>query len=286
VSENVSIALGLLLAMCMAVAISVVSTEGPSFAAQMAPYFSLIDRECEDSQQQYYAAKEGAGAYKNKYPAEQEQGRGDAHEHADVCAQNVMAKAAAKGLWALGFTLFFTGSAAVFAGLTWRTMRQTAERELRAYVSIFPRTLYNFAAGTIRIDCEATNHGATPAFQANHVFCIAVFENPLPATFIFPPADRPVTNNAAVFPRNSIKVWFNHTRALTPAEVAAIEAGTHNLYLWGSTTYRDAFGVARTTNFNVSLDLPTFIHSRNEMRAGRADPGFSWEYRDQHNQAT
>lgn len=191
------------------------------------------------------------------------------------------------GFLVLVGTLLFTGAAAVAAWRTVRAMKETAERQLRAYVSINPVLLVNFGAPyPIRVECQTTNHGQTPAFQVNHVFQIGVLPNPLPGGFRFPVPDRVVANNSAIFPNSAIKSWFNHTVPLTGAEAAAIEVGTHNLHLWGVTSYVDAFGKSRTTTFNASLDLPTFIHSRNELRAGRNDPGFNWEYRDQHNQAT
>ena len=278
-SENFRVVAGVLLLCVVAVGISYLTTERP-FS------FSLIDRECEDAQQQYYDARDGLGASKNKYPAEQERARSDAQDHADVCAQNRMAKAAEVGFWLLLFSLLFAGAAAVASWLTLRTMRDTAKRELRAYISVNPTILFNYGAvQPIRIECIARNHGQTPAFDINYVVEIDVLPLPLPNGFAFPEPTREVRHNSVVFPNSEMSVWFNREAALTPQQIATISAGTHNLYLWGRSNYIDAFGDARTVRIRCSLDLATFLHHMNEVGAGRPSPGWRWVYGDQHNQA-
>jgi hypothetical protein len=195
----------------------------------------------------------------------------------------------------LGHKLKITDSLLVlFTFLVWWATRglvvggeNTAKRQLRAYVSINPQILYNFgSADDIRIECKTENHGQTPAFNLTHVFAIDVLPSLLPQGFVFAEPRTRLDANSAVFPKSSIKTWFNRQGPITAAQVTAIEAGTHNLHLWGASSYVDAFGDRQTTQFNVSLDLGTFIYSRNEIRAGRRDPGFNWEYGDRHNQAT
>jgi len=167
-----------------------------------------------------------------------------------------------------------------------RIVRRSARREQRAYLSVSPKVIYNFdQPGGIRIECEIKNHGQTPAFELNHTFDIAVFPEDLPEDFSFPLPSHPIRRNSAVFPNSEIKTWFNRP-ALSPAEISSIEARTHNLYVWGKSTYRDAFGRRRWTKFNARLDLFTFLYHLAEIRAERVSPGFSWAFGDRHNQAT
>ena len=157
-SENFRVVAGVLLLCVIAVGISYLTTERP-FS------FSIVDRDCENAQQQYYARDRQRLA---QNPAAQNDLHADERDHADVCAQKRMADAAEWGFWLLLFSLVAASGAAVAGWLTVRVMRDTAHREMRAYVGIYSGAvrLVNLTGGgkgiTVTIDFK--NEGHTPGY--------------------------------------------------------------------------------------------------------------------------
>lgn len=163
----------------------------------------------------------------------------------------------------------------------------TAERQLRAYVSANPQTVHGFGSSQrISVDFSLQNHGQTPAFEIDHVFGMGVFANPLPEDFKFPPANRDVFNKSALFPRADMISWFNNDRILSSDEVRDIENDTDRFYIWGKITYRDAFGKLRHTNFSASAGGAQFAKSVRATQSGAKDPGFRWQFGSKHNHAS
>lgn len=162
--------LTILAAFVLAVAAAFIITQGT-------PQLILVDSECKDAQRQYYIANERAIQNQNEDPSGQHSQRNQAHEHADLCAQNRMAKAAELGLWLLFFTFVFTAVAAVAAWQTVNVMRHTSQRELRAY--ILPEVANMEVAedrGAPRIRVEFMNRGQTPAYDVALKFAIITNE--------------------------------------------------------------------------------------------------------------
>jgi len=174
---------------------------------------------------------------------------------------------------------------ALFAAsfLLWFGGERHSKRELRAYISVRPWFVFNFTmppAEIVVVQCVLTNHGRTPAFRINTAFDIGVF----PSGLKEPPhqAARIMTDEVAIFPAANIKVNFANARQLTDQEAAQVVAGTHAIYVWGTTRYFDAFEKLRWTRFFASAGGPRFF------AAISATPPrlFQWSYKDQHNQAT
>lgn len=174
---------------------------------------------------------------------------------------------------------------ALFAAsfLLWFGGKRHSKRELRAYISVKPWFVFNFTippAEIVVVQCVLTNHGRTPAFRINTAFDIGVF----PSGLKEPPhqAARIMTDEVAIFPAANIKVNFANARQLTDQEAAQVVAGTHAIYVWGTTRYFDAFEKLRWTRFFASAGGPRFF------AAISATPPrlFQWSYKDQHNQAT
>jgi hypothetical protein len=127
-------------------------------------------------------------------------------------------------------------------GLWWATWRlvigadRTAERQLRAYVSVEPTIVYNFGtAALIMIGVDVQNHGETPAGIIFHDFETALLPNPLPGNFVFPVPSRRLDTNNSLFPKSKVPVRFNHDNLLTPAEVADIGSDVrrfHICFVW------------------------------------------------------
>jgi hypothetical protein len=166
--------------------------------------------------------------------------------------------------------------------------RDTARRQLRAYLSMHPKVFGGFGTThVIRIEFLTINHGQTPAFDISHVFNIDIFPWKLPDDFVFPAAIHTVNTSNTVFPKDEdIRVLFNHIRLLTAAEEASVTAGTHKIYVWGVTEYHDAFGNPHKTIFNASVGGAEFAQSQKDYQAGRAGGPWDWEFGPSHNKAT
>ena len=219
-----------------------------AYLATEAPFsFSLIDAECEGAQQQYYHSRERVLGHQDQVPPQEEKARNEAHDHADVCAQYGMAKAAERGLWALYFTLAFTAAAAVAAWVAVRTMKETAERQLRAYVFVRNTKIMNLGGtGDITIGYEIKNYGQTPAYR---VTCVS-------DAFI---ADYPFTGRIALGSIVPVPIsdlgpgaYMTRTQSLNPPTeetLNAIRARTKAIYLQGRITFVDSFGADRSLEF-------------------------------------
>ena len=163
--------------------------------------------------------------------------------------------------------------------------KDTAKRQLRAYLSITPNTFGLLAAGNhVRITFDAKNHGQTPAFGTSHKFEIDILDNPLPPNFNFPAPTETFNANTSIFPNAVSEVRFFSGKPLT--QVDAVEANTKHVHCWGRTSYRDAFGNIRHTSFSASVGGKDFAESQRAFMAGKKGPEWSWDYGQGHNDAT
>lgn len=151
-----------------------------------------------------------------------------------------------------------TGVLALYTYRLWGATKRLVEdngsnarRQLRAYVfleSTKPR-------GTVPAYPEVAsylfvfkNSGQTPASHVE-VIIARIFVSPGEKQFPAIPAMQPASL-VAIGPGGSVNTR-TAARQLTPAETAAIIAGTHQLSLHGKITYVDAFGVGRETCFRM-----------------------------------
>ena len=190
-------------------------------------------------------------------------------EEADLCSQLRMADAAEKALiWAertyqlnrlqfgaLIATVVFAAAAAVAAGFTVRVMRNTAKRQLRAYVSARPNHLFNFDFKTLtHITFEITNHGQTPAYRVAISALVDILPYPLSDNYQFPPLtvsgpSRPTLHNGRPSTGNALA-----TRLFTSQEINdAVNGSQFRIYVFGILRYVDAFGICRETKFCSSV---------------------------------
>jgi hypothetical protein len=245
-SESARVAAGLIVGIFAAIFIAYLVAERP-FS------FSLVDRECENAQQQYYDARNQATVGKNKNPAAQNQDSTDERNHADVCAQNRMASAAEQGFLVLVFTLVFSGAAAVAAWLTVRTMKRTAERQLRAYVFPVHVRMENFGPGlapTAKITVR--NTGQTPAYKLQVVTGILLMK--LPYTGKFPTLTHgKKSSKSALGPGMETNPKPQRSTSLTDAEHSSILSEKTALYVVGRIDYLDAFGEPRFTRLRLEF---------------------------------
>jgi hypothetical protein len=154
--------------------------------------------------------------------------------------------------WMIGLTLALVGVGVLQLvsfiiqarrlGDTVNVMKDTAQRQLRAYVSIFDaRIAFDTDGRTFRPTIVLQNAGQTPAYDVASWTDGDAFDASKPPSFSQPiPADqrtlRTVVGPGMKFTLNSQKV----------TEIPGIEGhvrdGTTAIYVWGRVDYRDAFG--------------------------------------------
>lgn len=129
--------------------------------------------------------------------------------------------------------------------------QDTAERELRAYVSI---------AGVARVNdpgdvegpgfavlVDVKNDGKTPAYDVFQWAKIEVREFPLRERFGFHCVENP---SLSIIPTSGKTMAFpTFKRQLTPLEEQAIFENGKAIYVYGEVAYRDIFGKGRLTQF-------------------------------------
>jgi hypothetical protein len=163
------------------------------------------------------------------------------------------------------------------------TMDATAERQLRAYISITARNVLNWnnVGGRIGVQFDIENHGQTPGFEILYDYSMLILKSPLPTDFVWPPTDKRYDQNNSLFPGTKVPVQIFLDRDLTAPERGAIEEGESRFHTRGTMSYRDAFGETRTTKFSFSFGGFDFAR-------GMRNPKHEWRWsNDQtHNDAT
>jgi hypothetical protein len=230
-------------------------------------------------------------------------GETDDHNDADLCEQRRMAQAAIDAVWWAGwqtkigvagfiavvFSLFFTGWAAVAAGRAAKAAQasvkvasETAERELRAYVSVTITNLNITKSGDTFL-CTArlkfANSGQTPAYRFAPAYRFKVLPAPLPDGHKI---DWPDRSKAA--PEWTINPQMPHESSayqLVKLDPKSMQTKKERLYLIGEAIFTDAFKSARGIRFCGFFDNAADLA---ELAAGGAkgttQSNFQWAYQE------
>jgi hypothetical protein len=128
--------------------------------------------------------------------------------------------------------------------------RETAQRQLRAYVTGGPKFIFSFTeTSTVRCDIYLRNDGVTPAFNVINKVRIDVFDSVLPDGFIFPDIVVDWSPGVVVFPRDdAFRVTFVRGFFITE-DIDAIIVGAKNIYIWGYMCIRIRSGTSISLNF-------------------------------------
>ncbi len=210
---------------------------------------------------------------------------GDDKRDSDLCAQWKAADAAANsawwarvGTWVSGISGLFVVVALFLAFQSNRIARESAERQLRAYVV------------TAGLDCEWTtrltdgqlglnlkvlfvNAGQTPALTTKFVCCVGFGGVPENLDEQSWPFSETITVVGPGTRLEAPQIW------VPEAVVLEIYRGTKSAFLYGIATYKDIFEVKRETRFLWHL---TFGKSSDADRPNRP----RWECVGTHNTAT
>lgn len=168
---------------------------------------------------------------------------------------------------------------------TIRVMRHSAERQLRAYLSIEPGKIKTFDIGSvIEIEMIIRNHGQTPAYKAHHHGAVEILANPLPAFFEIDAPTGDTSSATTVHPDQETRAACRGRVELTKENVLALTTTDEiRVNLFGMVAYEDVFGRNRLTQSLISIpsaDIRAIAtHKTVEM-------GIRWVYNYKHTKAT
>jgi hypothetical protein len=146
---------------------------------------------------------------------------------------------------------------ALFTAFLWsstsklvRGAKDTAERELRAYVCVESSTGAEAAEDrrwpTFKI--EVKNFGKTPAFDVVTWIGVGIQEYPLTSEFPEPPDEEP-QSKTILGPECKTTLIGIFRRTPNTSEIEAINSGMGAIYIQGRIEYKDAFDKSRFTTF-------------------------------------
>lgn len=144
------------------------------------------------------------------------------------------------------------------------------QRQLRAYVGIVAPPDNRIAANSFippnipTVILSVKNFGQTPAYKAVPLSNLGIEPYPLPTDFKFPLPVAPTPGSPiTMFPGmlDIAGIYADANRALTPEEYSSIQNDGKNarLYVWGTVTYDDAFGVHHFSNYCLNFYVVSAI---------------------------
>jgi hypothetical protein len=150
-----------------------------------------------------------------------------------------------------------TGAAASFTGYQAWIAKDTAKRQLRAYISV-PEAYVKYARNGARPDgwIAISNAGQTPAYQVQLDSETRILDYPLITSFTF------LTNHhyeiGNLGPQSKLSPSQIGDEDLPADEFAELKNGQRRIFLYGTITYKDVFKKQHYTNYclNFVMDNP------------------------------
>lgn len=173
--------------------------------------------------------------------------------------------------------------AAGFTGLQWIDARDTAKRDLRAYVAIEPQDIGLLTAEVpVWTRSRLINFCKTPALHVRHVAVYKVLPNSLPENFRFEyPPDEKDDSPFVLHPTQSRDSERHAINALTTTEVEKLRSDRYALYAYGIVSYEDIFGEPHKSTYCIYVKGSSVVRAREQQQTGQG----KWWYADQYNDA-
>jgi hypothetical protein len=198
-------------------------------------------------------------------------------EEASLCAQMRSAEATENlaaltdrqtklsylGLGALLLTLLAVSAAAIVAVRALRLARDTARRELRAYVFPIYAHIRDVRASRPTFVIDVKNFGQTPAYGLRMKTALQSGSHPLD-TKLVPEVQNSIAT-AQLAPQATLfdEIALNHS--LSANEISALAEGSAAIYLFGEIEYFDIYKKKRWTTFRMRLGGPEGIPTHGRL---------------------
>ena len=138
---------------------------------------------------------------------------------------------------------------------TIRVMRDTADRQLRAYVAGIPNFMFAFSERSLpRAKFRLANSGVTPAHRLRHRTEIEILPNPVEAGMSLPTPSGNLSDPMVLFPNTDFAGTKTRAKVFDASEISRIRNGAASIYVYGEIEYFDIFEKRRTTSFCFRLD--------------------------------
>lgn len=146
-------------------------------------------------------------------------------------------------------------AAAVFTGWQAWIAKDTAERQLRAYIASTPDWIYEFSETIpVQIRYTLSNHGQTPAYKFAHAAVVEIMPYPLPPKHPLPLMPTLIESTRTLHPNSIVYGLVPATRTFSKSDInKAIANDGIRIYVLGLIEYKDAFGTVRQTRFCSSV---------------------------------
>lgn len=203
--------------------------------------------------------------------------RPENREEADLCAQMRVAKAAeniaALGdrqiklsyleLGALLLSLLALSVAAIVAVRALRMARDTARRQLRAYVFPIYAHIRDVRASRPTFVIDIKNFGQTPAYGLRVKTALQSGSHPLDTKLV--PEVQSSIATAQLAPQAALFDEIALNRSLSASEISALAEGSAAIYLFGEIEYFDIYKKKRWTTFRMRLGGPEGIPTHGRL---------------------
>lgn len=183
------------------------------------------------------------------------------------------------------------GQAADAARKSNEIAQETAERQLRAYLSIEAGHIrdWNSSDPTI-VQVHAKNNGQTPAYEVQITAGVMVLPRILPAGIQFEYGFNDSISKTIIHPDGVVVSDARSTAPLSEAEITNGREGSNvRLYVGGIVRYKDAFQKTRATKFLVSSGGKEMEQGIVQAAlVGQRIPSsvnIHWEHNPRHNEA-
>ena len=172
--------------------------------------------------------------------------------------------------------------------------RSTARRQLRAYISVEPKTLNTFGQpnGTFKmaVTIHMKNGGNTPAYKCVHGGNIVVLTPEKERPFFLQSEDRQRLGEPSPSVIHSDQVSegiIDGSEIFTKADFDEVAAGKRALFVFGAVEYVDTFGKSQRTEFCHKVDRDRFAtgHLASLNKPGQT-ARIDWTLAPFHNNAT
>jgi hypothetical protein len=173
----------------------------------------------------------------------------------DLTAQQGMERWAFAMFAAAVAQTLVAGAALFFLMKDLRQNRESAEKQLRAYVGLEKSPVTEVKIGErLGVELKFKNAGQTPALKVQAAAVFGVDHFPLPDASARQLENAKKTSAASILPGTTFRLpIISSGPAMNQATLDAIKSGTMAVYCWGTVSYVDVFGGKQHSDFSLMM---------------------------------
>jgi hypothetical protein len=133
---------------------------------------------------------------------------------------------------------------------TLKTMQDTAERQLRAYVGVSDASIHKVETGAPEAIVHIKNFGQTPAYDVRAWIHMWIAEHPLSEVLPDAPEDLP-KGTAVIHPGTHVAFFMPKEPPVKAEFIPLLGTAAGTIYVYGIIKYRDVFKRERTTKYRL-----------------------------------